>query len=117
MSLVMVEISSEAAEFILQEKKFRRPNVVVYRDIQSISCCSSKVFEFIPKVKVQEGKEPNKYFTIVGNSKGIPVWIENALIPRLSNASCMISLKKGLFKGLKLETLTSDAKEEQNFSR
>jgi len=116
MSLATVEISTEAAEFILHEKKFRRPNVIVYRDIQSISCCSSKVFEFIPKVKVQEGKEPNKYFTIVGNSKGIPVWVENALIPRLSNNPAVISLKRGILKGLKLQLVTDNTTEKESFS-
>jgi hypothetical protein len=38
------------------------------------------------------------------DSYGIPVWIEKGLLPQLENKPILITMKKGLFKGLKLET-------------
>lgn len=97
-------ISQEALDYIRIEKRMKRPNLVIYRDIQTISCCSSKIFDFITKVKAIDGKEPNELFVVIDNVQGIPVWVERALLSQINDASncTMISLKKGLVKGLKL---------------
>lgn len=100
-------ISQEAVDYIRIEKRMKRPNLVIYRDIQTISCCSSKIFDFVAKVKAIDGKEPNELFVVIDNVQGIPIWVERALLSQINDASncVMISLKKWLVKGLKLMIL------------
>jgi hypothetical protein len=45
----------------------------------------------------------NLFFAIGDNSYGISVWIEKGLLKYLENQPVLITLKKGLFKRLKIE--------------
>jgi hypothetical protein len=88
--------------FLHLEKKLHNPNIVIYRGILNLCYGYNSVFIFIPKVKVK-AKRPNEYFVMYDNSYGIPVWIEKGLLTELKNQPILISMKNGLFKGLKLE--------------
>ncbi len=81
------------------------PNIVIYRDIDKFGCsrCSGKAITFVISVKLMDGKKPNEYFMMYDKSYGIPVWIEKGLLAQLENKPILISMKKGLFKGLKIE--------------
>ncbi|MGH9876658.1 MAG: hypothetical protein ACRD5H_03395 [Nitrososphaerales archaeon] len=102
MSKIM--ISQEAVKYIHFAKKMRRPNLIIYRDIQAIGCCTPKAFGFVPRVKALDGKEPDELFTVADNVQGMPVWVEKGLLPQVNdtNSRVMISLKRGLMRGLKL---------------
>lgn len=99
-----VIISEDAIDFLSAQK--RKPNsiIVIYRGIRNISYGYGREFTFIQKLKVFDGKKPNKYFMKYDDSCGIPVWIEKGLLSHLENKPILITLKKGLLKGLKLET-------------
>ena len=99
-----VVISKDVIYFLRLQKKTRNPNIVIYRDIYNISYGYGREFTFIAKLKVFDSKTPNKYFMMYDDSYGIPIWIEKGLVPQLKNKPILITLKKGLFKGLKLET-------------
>jgi hypothetical protein len=51
-----------------------------------------------------DNKRPNEYFIMYDNSCGIPLWIEKGLLAQLKNKPILITLKKGLLKGLKLDS-------------
>ena len=98
-------ISKAAADYILNKKRLRRPNIIIYRDMIGSSYRAPGAFLFIPKVKVIDGKEPNELFTVVDNASGIPVWIERGLLNSTPpNDSFMVYVERGLFKRLKVET-------------
>ena len=100
-----VVISKDVNYFLRLQKRMRNPNIVIYRDICNLSYGYGRVFTFIPKLKVFDSKIPNQYFMKYDDSYGIPVWIEKGLLPQLENKPILITMKKkGLFKGLKLET-------------
>ena len=100
-----VVISEDVISFLHQKKRKSDLIIVIYRGICNISYGYGREFIFIPKLKVFDGKKPNnKYFMMYDDSCGIPVWIENGLLSRLENKPILITLKKGLLKGLKLET-------------
>lgn len=99
-----VVISKDAINFLRLQKRLRDPQIVIYRDIRNISYGYGREFTFIQKLKVLDGKKPNKYFMKYDDSCGIPVWIEKGLLSHLENKPILITLKKGLLKGLKLET-------------
>jgi hypothetical protein len=101
-----VVISNDVNDFLRLQKRMRNPNIVIYRDICNITYDYGRVFTFIPKLKVFDSKTPNQYFMMYDDSYGIPVWIEKGLLPQLENKPILITMKKkkGLFKGLKLET-------------
>lgn len=99
-----VVISKDAINFLRLQKRLRDPQIVIYRDIRNISYGYGREFTFIQKLKVFDGKKPNKYFMKYDDSCGIPVWIEKGLLSHLENKPILIILKKGLLKGLKLET-------------
>jgi hypothetical protein len=96
-------ISPEVLHYINHEKGIKDPNLAIYRDIARSGCCSVRTIEFIPKVKIMDEKKPNEYFIMVDNSYGIPVWIEKGLLTQLENKPILITLKKGLLGGLKIE--------------
>jgi hypothetical protein len=100
-----VVISKDVNYFLRLQKRIRNPNIVIYRDICNLSYGYGREFTFIPKLKVFDSKRPNQYFMMYDDSYGIPVWIEKGLLPQLENKPILITMKKkGLFKGLKLET-------------
>jgi hypothetical protein len=49
-------------------------------------------------------KIDDKYFMMYDDSCMIPVWIEKGILSQLENKPVLITLKRGLLKGLKLET-------------
>lgn len=100
-----VIISEDAIDFLRAQK--RKPNsiIVIYRGIRNISYGYGREFTFIPKLKVLDRKEiDDKYFMMYDDSRVIPVWIEKGILSHLENRPILITLKKGLLKGLKLET-------------
>ena len=100
-----VVISKDVNYFLRLQKRVRNPNIVIYRDVCNITYGYGRVFTFIPKLKVFDSKPPDQYFMMYDDSYGIPVWIEKGLLPQLENKPILITMKKkGLFKGLKLET-------------
>jgi hypothetical protein len=100
-----VVISKDVNYFLRLQKRILNPNIIIYRDICNISYGYGREFTFIPKLKVFDSKTPNQYFMMYDDSYGIPVWIEKGLLPQLENKPILITMKKkGLFKGLKLET-------------
>jgi hypothetical protein len=99
-----VIISKDAIDFLRLRKRIRDPQIIIYRDIRNIGYGYGREFTFIQKLKVFDGKKPNKYFMKYDDSCGIPVWIEKGLLSRLDDKPILITLRKGLLKGLKLET-------------
>lgn len=95
-------ISQEVIDYI-GEKKMKRPNLVLYRDVSGIVMSyTTRRLRFEPRVKLAE-KEPNELFVIKDNSYGIPIWVERGLLPSLSRCNTvLITLKKGLRKSLEL---------------
>jgi hypothetical protein len=99
-----VIISKDAIDFLRLRRRLRDPQIIIYRDICNIGYGYGRQFTFIQKLKVFDGKKPNKYFMKYDDSCGIPVWIEKGLLSHLENKPILITLKKGLLRGLKLET-------------
>ena len=104
LTLKNVIISKDAIDFLRLRRRLRDPQIIIYRDICNIGYDYGRQFTFIQKLKVFDGKKPNKYFMKYDDSCGIPVWIEKGLLSHLENKPILITLKKGLLKGLKLET-------------
>ena len=99
--MASVVISQEAVDYIGQKQV--KPNVVIYRDILGLGCCAAKAFEFVYKVKVT-GDERDEMFTLVECSSGVRVWAERAILPKINASnSVVITLKKGLLKGLQVQ--------------
>jgi hypothetical protein len=97
-------ISQEAIQFLRHEQRKGDASIVIHRDDPSISCCNVQPSTFIINLEVRYGEEPNEsFFTIYDKSHGIPVWIEKRLLSYLENMPVLISLKKGLFKRLKID--------------
>lgn len=100
-----VVISEDVINFLHQKKGKSDLIIVIYRGICNISYGYGREFIFIPKLKIFDRKKlDNKYFMMYDDSCGIPVWIEKGLLSRLDNKPILVTLKKGLLKGLKLET-------------
>ena len=100
-----VVISEDVINFLHQKKRKSDLIIVIYRGICNISYGYGREFIFIPKLKIFDRKKlDNKYFMMYDDSCGIPVWIEKGLLSHLDNKPILVTLKKGLFKGLKLET-------------
>ena len=100
-----VVVSEDVINFLHLQKRKPDPIIVIYRGICNISYGYGREFIFIPKLKILDRKKlDNKYFMMYDDSCGIPVWIEKGLLSRLENKPILITLKKGLLKGLKLET-------------
>lgn len=100
-----VVISQDVINFLHQKKKKSDLIIVIYRGICNISYGYGREFIFIPKLKIFDRKKlDNKYFMMYDDSCGIPVWIEKGLLSHLDNKPILVTLKKGLLKGLKLET-------------
>jgi hypothetical protein len=97
-------VSGEAMKYV-KEKGMKRPNIVIYRDASGIVLgYTTKKIEFAPAVKVM-GREPNELFVVVESRGRIPIWAERGLLPWLaSSGPVAITLKKGLRKGLKIQT-------------
>lgn len=97
-------ISQEAKQFLHHDQGKGDAKIVIHRDDPSISCCNVQPSTFIISLDVRYGEKPNEsFFTICNNSYGIPVWIEIRLLSYLDNKPVLISLKKGLFRRLKIE--------------
>jgi hypothetical protein len=102
MYVVRVTVSQEAAEYISNKKRMTRPNIIIYRDLVFRAASAPSAMLFSTEVKV-DGKEPDELFTVVGNSHGIPIWVERGLLPKMSGpGSFEIVLKKGIVKRLKI---------------
>ena len=100
-----VVISEDVINFLHQKKRKSDLIIVIYRGICNISYGYGREFIFIPKLKILDRKKlDNKYFMMYDDSCGIPVWIEKGLLSHLDNKPILVTLKKGLLKGLKLET-------------
>jgi hypothetical protein len=103
--LKCVVISEDVINFLHQKKRKSDLIIVIYRGICNISYGYGREFIFIPKLKIFDRKKlDNKYFMMYDDSCGIPVWIEKGLLSHLDNKPILVTLKKGLLKGLKLET-------------
>jgi hypothetical protein len=99
-----VIISQEALRFLVHERRKGDAKIVIHRDDPPISCCNEQPTTFIISLKVMYGENPNdSSFVTYDKSYGIPVWIEKRLLSYLENKPVLISLKKGLFKRLKIE--------------
>lgn len=100
-----ISISTDAISFVKTLKR-HWPVLVIYRDVMKIGCCNSAAFTFVPKLKITDGKRLDKYFSIVDAKYGIPVWIENGLLTFLEDKRILITLSKGIRKGLKLQIMS-----------
>jgi hypothetical protein len=98
-----IVVSQDAIDYI-SEKKMKRPNLIVYRDVSGVILgYTTKGLTFQPKVKLA-GIEPNELFVVKDNSYGFPIWVERGLLPSLAKSnSVLITLKKGFRKGLELK--------------
>lgn len=101
--MASIVVSQEVIDYI-SEKKMKRPNVVVYRDVSGVIMgYTTRRLRFEPKVKLAD-KEPNELFVVKDNSYGFPIWVERGLLPTLAKCnSVLITLKKGFRKGLELK--------------
>lgn len=101
--MASIVVSQEAIDFI-GSKKMKRPNLVVYRDVSGVIMgYTTRRLKFEPKVKLAD-KEPNELFVVTDNSYGFSIWIERGLLPTLAKCnSVLITLKKGLIKGLEIK--------------
>jgi hypothetical protein len=99
-----VIVSEKAIDFVKAQKHILNPIIVIYRDIAKFGCWySAKPILFVPKAKVIDELEINEYFTMFNNDYDIRIWVERALLSKLSDNTVFISAKTGLFKGLKLD--------------
>jgi hypothetical protein len=99
-----VIVSEQAIRFAKSQKHILNPIIVIYRDIAKFGCWySAKPVSFVPKAKVIDELEINEYFTLFNNNYEIRVWVERALLSKLSDNTVFITAKTGLLKGLKLE--------------
>jgi hypothetical protein len=97
-------ISQEAIRFLRREGRMQIPNVVIYRDDPTISCCNVRPSTFLISIKVMDRDTINdNFFMMYDNSYDISIWVEKRLLKYLENKPVLISLKKGLFKRLKIE--------------
>jgi len=101
--MASIVVSQEVIHYI-SEKKLKRPNLVLYRDVSGvIMSYTTRRLRFEPKVKLAD-KEPNELFVVKYNSYGFPICVERGLLPSLAKYnSVLITLKKGFRKGLELE--------------
>jgi hypothetical protein len=99
-------ISTDAISFVKALKKRQHPALVIYRDVMKIGCCNSSAFTFIPKLKITDNKKLDKYFMMIDTKYGIPVWIENGLLTSIEDKCIVITLNKGIRKGLKLQIIS-----------
>lgn len=98
-----ITIAQDAAEYILDEKKMSRPNVIIYREVVFRAASAPSGSLFSTKVKVKDGEEPDELFTVVGNSHRIPIWVERGLLPQMNSAGPFtIILSKRIVKRLKI---------------
>ena len=99
-----IVISQEAIEFLRQQQQKGEANIVIHRDDPPISCSTVEPSTFIIDLEVKYGEKPDEYFFMMcDKSHGIPVWLEKRLLSYLDNKPVLITLKKGLFKRLKIE--------------
>jgi hypothetical protein len=101
--MVDIVMSQEVLNYI-KEKRIKRPNVIVYRDVNGIIMgYTTRKLKFVPKVKLAD-REPNELFVVKDNSYGFPIWVERGLLPALAkHSSVSITLKKSFKKGLELQ--------------
>ena len=57
-----VIISKDAINFLRLQKRLRDPQIVIYRDIRNINMVMEENSLLFKKLKVFDGKKPNKYF-------------------------------------------------------
>lgn len=99
-----IVISQEAIEFLRHQQQNGDANIVIHRDDPPISCSTVEPSTFIIDLEVKYGEKPDEYFFMMyDKSHGIPVWLEKRLLSYLDNKPVLITLKKGLFKRLKIE--------------
>jgi hypothetical protein len=99
-----VIVSQQALDFVKSQKHVLNPIIVIYRDIAKFGCWySAKPISFVPKAKVVDELEINEYFTKFNNDYSVSLWIERALLQKLSDNTVYITAKTGLRKGLKLD--------------
>ncbi|SRR6266516_2976373 len=99
-----ITISQEAIKFLHSEERVRDPNLVIYRDDPTISCCNVQPSTFLISIKVIPRDTINdNFFKMYDNGYDISIWVEKGLLKYLENKPVLISLKKGLFKRLKIE--------------
>jgi hypothetical protein len=97
-------ISQEAIKFLYGEGQMQAPNIVIYRDDPTISCCNVRPSTFLISIKAMVRDTINdNFFMMYDNSYDISIWVEKGLLKYLENKPVLISLKKGLFKRLKIE--------------
>ena len=97
-------ICQEAIKFLYSKGQMQTPNIVIYRDDPTISCCNVRPSTFLISIKVMDRDTINKnLFMMHDSSYGIPIWVAKGLLRYLENKPVLISLKKGLFKRLKIE--------------
>jgi hypothetical protein len=97
-------ISQEAIKFLYSKGQMQTPNIVIYRDDPTISCCNVRPSTFLTSIKVMDRDTINDNFLMMyDNSYDISIWVEKGLLKYLDNKPVLISLKKGLFKRLKIE--------------
>jgi hypothetical protein len=100
-----VTVSEDVISFLCRRKGKSSSAIVIYRGICNIGYGYGREFVFVPKLKVLDRKKiDNKYFMVYDNSYAVPIWIERGIVSILKNRPILITLRKGLVKGLKLET-------------
>jgi hypothetical protein len=96
-------VSEAAINYVNSQKHILNPIIVIYRDIAKFGCWySAKPVSFILKAKVIDEMKINEYFTMFNNNYDIPIWVERALLSKLSVSAVLITAKTGLLKGLKI---------------
>ena len=99
-------ISQEVIKFLQRGGQKIDPNIIIYRDSPTIDCEHDNVepSTFVISIKVLYGEKPSKsYFEMYDHSYGISVWVEKRLLRYLWDKPILISLKKGLFKRLRIQ--------------
>lgn len=98
-----VIVTEQAIDFVNSQKHILKPIIVIYRDIVKFGCWySAKPVSFVLKAKVIDERKINEYFTMFNNNYDIRIWIERAILSKLSASSVHITAKTGLLKGLKI---------------
>jgi hypothetical protein len=100
-----IVISQEVIKLLQGGQKIDA-NIIIYRDSPTIECEPDNVepSTFVISIKILYGEKPSKsYFEMYDDSYGIPVWVEKSLLTYLSDKPILISLKKGLFKRLRIQ--------------
>ena len=96
-------LSKKLIEYLNEKKK---SNIVIYRHLEAIGCCSGTCIKFVIKAKTLNVKKPNELLKKVITIHGISVWVELGILEQVKKSYVFIDLAGRILKGLKISIET-----------